>query len=1026
MRSVYQRVMFCLIAMVFMSPSAWAGPAPVDLKCDFRVDPLGMEDTTPPFSWGLTDERPGAKQTAYQIQVSPDSKFKKVLWDSRRVQSRQSHLVAYTGDPLLSATRYFWRVRYWDQDNQESPWSEPAFFEMGLLSPSDWKAQWIQPQAWEANNSQEFVRWCEMVAFPPESAHIKKDQWDDWNKLVLGRVTDLKKDPYFRKEITLRKPVRSARLRYSALGFCEARINGQQVTENRMDPAVRQYSDAVNYVTLDVTDQLTDKDNAIGLILDDGWCRETVAWPEYLTHRGNQLYNTPALRAQLEVTYTDGSREVFATDASWKVGTGGLLASNQFIGELFDARKEPSGWASPGFPDADWKPVKVIDRLFNDPATFAQEVFPQREINKIKPISVKQPQPGVWVFELPETSTGYIELHLPAEQKSVVYVRPSEWIWKDGMPKDMQHNLRYPDGRIREVSEGMIVAKRRSSSVMSKVSDEIGRTQIAITTWGIIPTGSSPMTYKPKFSLQVMRYLEVTGLDFEPDLDTIRAVTVHNDIPMLYDFESSNPVLEKIFAAAASSTLQNSQSMSWDNSTERNQMPWPWTWTAPLNTAAGDFSQLYRKFLKDQQVFVRDDGKTSGQTISGRAHGYRNNKTPIHETPVIDLPWVVLAYYGDRDTIRDYYPVIRKYVDYYWEGKKGEDYLSEIRAWNPSNYVKWRFNPKAPSTNSGDHCQGHECPGLGYRPDSSELYVTLGRWINILRKASWIADQMDQPQDKDYFDKLIVQIIAAIRASEMRNPETGAYGSKQPMENRTSAWIAIREDSPTREIKEGNPVSNGIAVWEGIATEDECQTLADITYKDIQENYNGVIPGGREWYRALYMLSRYGYMDHAVKFMTSTEYPAIGYFTEHMGLTTVPESRLIRDGLLWNSTCQAESHGFANWFVEILCGIQRDPASPGMQDFVIAPIIPTNLKHASLRMESPYGQIHSGWTRDEKQTRMEISVPPNSTATVIVPTDKPVLFNDKPAGDVETVVALKSRPEPNVYRVDSGHYSISW
>jgi len=234
------------------------------------------------------------------------------------------------------------------------------------------------------------------------------------------------------------------------------------------------------------------------------------------------------------------------------------------------------------------------------------------------------------------------------------------------------------------------------------------------------------------------------------------------------------------------------------------------------------------------------------------------------------------------------------------------------------------------------------------------------------------------------------------------------------------------KNSPTREIKEGNPVSNGIAVWEGIATEDECQKLADITYKDIQENYNGVIPGGREWYRALYMLSRYGYMDHAVKFMTSTEYPAIGYFTEHMGLTTVPESRLIRDGLLWNSTCQAESHGFANWFVEILCGIQRDPASPGMQDFVIAPIIPTNLKHASLRMESPYGQIHSGWTRDEKQTRMEISVPPNSTATVIVPTDKPVLFNDKPAGDVETVVALKSRPEPNVYRVDSGHYSISW
>ncbi len=143
-----------LVLAVVAVPGVWAAQgteagrlaAPGNLKCEYRVTPLGMDVLQPRLSWQVQDSRRGAKQAAYQILVSTDQGFAKpqaAIWDSGKVDSDQSVQVVYAGKPLTSSTRYYWKVRTWDAGGKTSEYSAAAWFETGLLQPADWKAKWI-------------------------------------------------------------------------------------------------------------------------------------------------------------------------------------------------------------------------------------------------------------------------------------------------------------------------------------------------------------------------------------------------------------------------------------------------------------------------------------------------------------------------------------------------------------------------------------------------------------------------------------------------------------------------------------------------------------------------------------------------------------------------------------------------------------------------------------------------------------------------------------------------------------------
>jgi alpha-L-rhamnosidase len=278
-------------AAVLRAAEAPAGPlAPVELRCEYLENPLGIDTPRPRFFWVLAHAERGQRQSACRILVStkPDDAAGD-LWDSGRLASAQSTQVAYAGRPLESGRSYYWKVQYWDKDGRESPWSETASFDTGLFARDDWKnAKWIR-----------------------------------------GRSL-------FRREFAVPGKVVRARAYLSGLGYSELYLNGYKVGGSVLDPAWTTYDKRVLYVTHDVTRYLREGPNVAAAQLGHGW------------------YKARALLLRLAVELEDGRTVDVLSDGAWTTADGPVVSDNVYNGETYDARLETSGWARPGFDDRSW------------------------------------------------------------------------------------------------------------------------------------------------------------------------------------------------------------------------------------------------------------------------------------------------------------------------------------------------------------------------------------------------------------------------------------------------------------------------------------------------------------------------------------------------------------------------------------------------------------------------------------------------------------------------------------------------
>jgi alpha-L-rhamnosidase len=240
-----------------------------DLTCEHQKDPLSIDARNPRFSWKLAGSERNILQKAYQIKVFTNADMKIVFWDSGKINSDESVLQEYKGNPLQSATRYYWQVKIWDALGKESTSTEPAFFEMGLLYSGEWKAKWIDPEG---------------------NIDPKKQQ----------------PAPLIRKDFKLAKKVASARLYVTSRGLNEMYINGKRVGDYVFTPGWTAYKTYFQYFTYDVTPLLRTGNNTVGAMLGDGWYRGFLAWASVRNHYGERL----ALLAQVVVRFTDGSQQV--------------------------------------------------------------------------------------------------------------------------------------------------------------------------------------------------------------------------------------------------------------------------------------------------------------------------------------------------------------------------------------------------------------------------------------------------------------------------------------------------------------------------------------------------------------------------------------------------------------------------------------------------------------------------------------------------------------------------------------------
>ncbi len=360
-----------------------------ELRCEYKKNPLGLDVTAPRFSWRIDTDQRGWLQTAYQIRVALNSADlaagKALIWDSGKTASDSSIHQIYGGPALQTGKRYYWQVRCWSHQGEASDWSEPAWWEMGLLSTDEWQASWIQPELSPAEK-------------------------------VLGVV------PLLRKEFDVKGTIESARLYVTSLGLYEAFLNGQRIGDQVMTPGWTAYEKRLQYQTYDVTNQLHAGANAIGMMVADGWYRGRIARQSY--------EDKTAALLQLQIVFQDGSRQTVLTDATWKSTSGPILMSEIYNGETYDARLEEKNWARSGFDASGWKNVKVIDHLktiLTAPA--GPEV---RRIEEIKPVKMFKTPAGLTVVDMGQNMVGWIRFQVKGNAGTKVKLRHTEVLDKEG------------------------------------------------------------------------------------------------------------------------------------------------------------------------------------------------------------------------------------------------------------------------------------------------------------------------------------------------------------------------------------------------------------------------------------------------------------------------------------------------------------------------------------------------------------------------------------------------------------------
>jgi alpha-L-rhamnosidase len=354
------------------------------LRVEDRSRPLGVDASQPRFSWELSSDRRAQRQSAYQLRVATSADLlttgRAAVWDTGKVVSGENFGIEYTGPALRSGERYFWQVRVWDGDDQPSPWSEPSWWQTGLLTPADWKARWIGSSA-ETNS------------------------------------------PLLRHDFQVGKQIVRATAYAYASGWYRLFVNGTELNERVLTPVNSNYPKGLFYDTYDVTPLVTSGANAVGLWLGYGY---NQSYSKY----GYRWDAPPAALLQLEILFSDGTTQTVASDDHWKWAPSPILENDIYHGETYDARRETDRWSRAGFDASAWTSVALrpapVGPLKSCP-------FPGLAVMRDLPaVKLTEPKPGVFIFDLGQNIAGWARLQVRGPAGTRMVLRHAEELHPDG------------------------------------------------------------------------------------------------------------------------------------------------------------------------------------------------------------------------------------------------------------------------------------------------------------------------------------------------------------------------------------------------------------------------------------------------------------------------------------------------------------------------------------------------------------------------------------------------------------------
>ncbi|UEG52858.1 glycoside hydrolase family 78 protein [Mucilaginibacter daejeonensis] len=786
-------ILFLLLPFVALAQDLKVGK----LQCEYKSDPQGIEEASPKLSWQLQSTGHNIIQTSYRVLVASNKTLldqnKGDVWDSKKVSSSASIQVGYAGKPLASARTYYWKVMVWDNQQHTSAWSKPAHWQMGLPSKADWKgAQWIA-----------YDRLPDSSKITP-LIHLRGPK-------KLGPANDVL--PLLRKEFKVTKAVKRATIYISGLGHFELSINGQKTGDHFLDPGWTGYDKQALYVPFDVTDQIKQGSNAIGVMLGNGF----YFIPRDARYRKlTGAYGYPKMICRLVTEYTDGTTDNVISDQSWTTAPGPITYTSIYGGEDYNANLEQPGWDKPGFNDARWKKAMVVEGV---PQLDAQIAEPLKVFEQFAPKTVKELGPGVTgqatkskdptfkpkmmtnrvLYDFGQNLSGIVRITVKGKRGDTVRIYPAELLTKEGtIDQKGSGNPHYYD---------------------------------------YILKGTGEETWQPRFTYYGFRYAQVENAVSSgsanphqlPVITAIKSLHTRNASAIVGNFSCSNELFNRTFKLIDWAIKSNMASVFTD-CPHREKLGW----LEEAHLVGGsiryiyDIANLSRKCINDMQVAQTPEGLVPEIAPEFTNFGGIFRDSPEWGSNSIILPWYVYQWYGDKKVLADSYPMMERYL-IYLNGMAKDNILS----------------------------QG------------------LGDWFDIGPKSPGLSQNTPQGITATAIYYYDLQIIAQIARLLGKSADAVRY-EKLAGEVKTSFNKSFF-DASTKQYGTGSQTANAIAMYCGLLDAKDKAAVLDNIVKDIRTRNNALTAGDIGYRYLLRVLDDNGRSDVIFEMNNRSDVPGYGY-----------------------------------------------------------------------------------------------------------------------------------------------------
>ena len=792
------------------------------------------------------------------------------------------------------------------------------------------------------------------------------------------RVPENRRQParWLRKEFTVAKKIQRATVSYSGLGLSELYLNGTKVGDEVLSPALAQYDKRVIYVTHDVTKQLRSGANAIGAVLGGG----RYYADRSKVYAGTVSFGWPKLLLNLHIEFTDGSVSEIVSDESWKLTLDGpILSNSEYDGEEYDARKELGDWSkagndvaqtflsagsgdipvassnktgleSPVNPPAGkpalhvprWQAAQVVSAPAG--ALAATMAEPMRVTGTLKPITVTEPKPGVFIFDLGQNMVGWCRLHVGGAAGTTVQLRHAETLNADGtLYMANLRGARVTDtytlrGNVAQTflsagSGNIPVASSRNTGLESPVNPQTGKSALR--------KAGAEEVYEPRFTYHGFRFVEVTGFPGKPTLASLEGRVVNDDLPVAGEFTCSNDLLNRIYTNIVWGTRGNYRSIPTDCPQRDERQGWLGDRSEECRGESYlfDMSKLYAKWLRDISDAQRPSGSVP-DVAPATWPIYSDNV--VWPSTLVIAPGVLHRQFGDLAPIADRYESQKRWLQF-MHGFFKDGIIAK------DSYGDWCVPPEdLKLIHSKDPAR-----------QTDKALLATSYYYYDLRLVERYARLLGKPDEAAKLATWADEVKTAFN-HKFLNREKGRYDN-------------------------GSQTSCVLPLAFGLVPDDMVTPVFNHLVDKIENETHGHIGtglvGGQHLMR---VLTDHGRADLAYTIATQKEYPGWGYMLAN-GATTIWE--------LWNGNTADPTMNSGNhvmlvgdlviWFYENLAGIKADPELPGFKHVIMQPVPVGDLKFVKATHRSPYGLISSKWHKDAQTFDWQIEIPANTTATVV-------------------------------------------